>query len=341
MDIDRSVIDTINQYKMIEEGDLVIVAVSGGPDSLTLLDILNRHREELKISLHVAHLNHSFRGKEAEEEAEWVKDTAQSWGISCTIDKVDVPALVEEKGLSPQDAGHIARKKYFLELADTINANKIALGHQADDQAETILMHFLTGAGPEGMRGILPVTMPLIRPLLFVGRKEIEEYCVMRGLNPRRDPSNKKDIYLRNKIRNNLVPWLVENINPNLVDTLNRTAMIFWAEEEYFQQKTVELANTMIVHDEESGFLKLALAGLSDLEVAMQRRLLRRAYQDQTKGQGLSFLHVEEVRELALKKETGKMLHLSASVTVKKTREHLLFYYEEKQSKMRNTKDGK
>ena len=330
MYIDKSVIDTINQYKMIEKDDLVLVGVSGGPDSLTLLNILNRYREDLKINLHVAHLNHSFRGKEAEEEAQWVRNTVHSWGIPCTLGKVDVPALVRETGLSPQDAGHLVRRNFFLELADTINAQKIALGHQADDQAETIIMHFLTGAGPEGMRGILPVSMPFIRPLLFIGRKEIEAYCLRQGLNPRKDPSNAKNIYLRNKIRNNLMPWLVENINPNLADTLNRTARIFWAEDEYMQKKTTEFAEMMITHDDESASEKLALAGFHNFEVAMQRRLIRCAYQAYTKGQGLSYLHVEGVRELALKKETGKMLHLPASVTVKKNRGFLLFYYEEK-----------
>ncbi len=338
MDMDKCVIDTIKQYKMMEKDNLVLVGVSGGPDSLALLDILNRNREDLGISLHVAHLNHSFRGQEADEEAEWLKNIAHNWGIPCTICKIDVPALARKKGLSPQDAGHIARRKYFLELAEKINAQKIALGHQADDQAETLLIHFLTGAGPEGLRGILPVTEPFIRPLLFIGRKEIEAYCQGRGLNPRRDPSNAKNIYLRNKIRNQLMPWLVENINPNLTDTLNRTARIFWAEEEFFQQKTAELAHTMVIQDQ-TGIEKLVLAGLCSLDVAMQRRLIRWAYQALTKGQGLAYLHVEEVRLLALKKETGKMLHLPASVTVEKTREFLLFYYEGKHKEKHNTKD--
>jgi len=328
MNIEKLVIDTIGQYGMIKEGELVLVGVSGGPDSIALLDILNRNKEKLAITLHAAHLNHSFRGKEADEEAAWVEAAAGKWGIPCTVGCVDVPALIREKGLSPQDAGHLARKDFFLGLAEKLGAAKIALGHQADDQAETVLMHFLVGAGPEGLRGIVPVTEMFIRPLLFVRRRDIESYCEMRGLDPRRDPSNKKDVYLRNKIRNQLLPWLTENINPNLTETLNRTARIYWAEEEYMQQKTAELAETMVVWGDTG--VKLALAGLRGLEPALQRRLIRWAYHSLTKGQGLPYLHVEEVRELAEKKETGKMLHLPAGVTVKKTRPSLLFYYDVK-----------
>ena len=167
------VCDAINRYKLIVPGELVIAGVSGGPDSLALLHILNRLKNELAFNLHVAHLDHSFRGKEAQEEAVWVKEIAESWGLPCSLARRDVPALAKSRGLSPQDAGRLARKEFFLKLRKELGAQKIALGHQADDQAETLLMHFLTGTGPEGMRGILPANGPWIRPLLFVRREEI------------------------------------------------------------------------------------------------------------------------------------------------------------------------
>ncbi len=218
---------TLIEYRMIEPGELVIVGVSGGPDSLALLHLLSTLQEELAFRLHVAHVDHCLRGKEAEEEAAWVQETARRWGLPCTVKKIDVPALAREKGFSFEEAGHLARKNFFLQLRTGLGAQKIALGHQADDQAETLLMHFLVGTGLEGLQGLLPVNPPLIRPLLFLRKAEIESYCQKNGLVPRRDPSNQDNSYLRNRVRNLVLPWLEEKINPNLIATLNRTCLLY------------------------------------------------------------------------------------------------------------------
>lgn len=324
IDLYDKVCKTIKQYNMINEGELVIVGVSGGPDSIALLHLLVRLQKELAFSLHAAHLDHSFRGREAEEEALWVKKTAESWGIGCTLAKVDVPDLARRKHLSAQDAGHQARTSFFLSLQEKLGAQKIAVGHQANDQAETLLMHFLTGAGSEGLSGILPVQGPYIRPLLFIERDDIEKYCSEHGLSPKRDPSNAKDIYLRNKIRNKLVPWLKENINPNLVNTLNRTAQILLAQEEYLRLATEQAAKNCSQHNK--GFIKILLKDFTSLHPALQRRLIRSAYKDIGKKQGLQFKHVEEVRELLLDKQVGKILHLPDDVKVEKEYDAILFY---------------
>lgn len=323
-DVEKKFLETVKRYNLIEPGELVIAGVSGGPDSLVLLHLLTRLAGKLGCKVHAAHLNHSFRGKEAEEEASWVENTAQAWGIPCTVGKADVPALARARGLSPQDAGHLARKEFFLDLLDRIKAHKIALGHQSDDQAETLLMRFLTGAGPEGLRGILPRQGFFIRPLLFISRGEIETYCRKHGLDPRRDPSNEKDIYLRNKIRNQLLPWLVKNINPNLPDTLNRTAQVFWAEEDYLQEMAAQAAAKFLSWENEE--VSLSLAGWNSLHPALQRRIIRLAYQHLVKKQGPSFRHVEEVRALGQEKQVGKMVRLPGKVTVEKTYDRLLFY---------------
>jgi len=323
IDLYDKVCKTIKQYNMINEGELVLVGVSGGPDSIALLHLLVRLKKELPFDLHAAHLDHSFRGRQAEEEALWVKKTAEGWGIGCTLAKFDVPALARRKHLSAQDAGHQARASFFLSLQEELGAQKIAVGHQANDQAETLLMHFLTGAGSEGLSGILPVQGSYIRPLLSVEREDIEEYCSEHGLSPRRDPSNEKDIYLRNKIRNQLVPWLKENINPNLVNTLNRTAQILLAQEEYLQLTTEQVAKKYVLHN---GCIKILLKDFSSLHIALQRRLIRSAYRHVGKKQGLQFKHVEEVRELLLDKQVGKVLHLPDEVKVEKEYEAILFY---------------
>lgn len=323
MELINKVKKTIEEHKLIIPGDLVITGVSGGPDSLALLHILNRLKDEMNFKIHVAHLDHSFRGKEAEDEAIWVFETAQQWGLQCTTEKTDVPFLVETTGASPQDAGHRARKAFFLRLYKELHAQRIALGHQADDQAETLIMHFLTGAGPEGLTGIRPSNYPFIRPLLFVFRKDIEEYCSTHGLKPLKDPSNQKNVYLRNKIRNVILPLLKAEVNPNLAETLNKTAQVFCAEEEYWETATQEIAKRCC--EEEEGAAKLDLNQFSLLHLAQQRRIIRYLYHTIKKGQGLAFPHVEDVRKLALQGQTGKILHLPEGVKVMKTYGFLKF----------------
>jgi tRNA(Ile)-lysidine synthase len=187
-----------------------------------------------------------------------------------------------------------------------------------------MLMRFLTGAGSEGLSGILPRQDPYIRPLLFIERTDIENYCIEHNLDPRRDPSNEKDIYLRNKIRNQLFPWLIENINPNLINTLNRTSQIFLSQEEYLQANTYKAAEKCILQEKQN--TKILLESFSVLPIALQRRLIRMAYQTVGKKQGILFKHVEEVRELLLDKQVGKILHLPGDVKIEKEYDSVVFY---------------
>ncbi len=320
----KEVKKTIEEYQMIAPGDLVIAAVSGGPDSLTMLHVLKELQTVLNFRLHVAHVDHSFRGKEAAAEARWVKETAGKWSLPCTLTKVNVPAIAREKGLSAQEAGHLVRKKFFLDLFKKIGAQKIALGHQADDQAETVLMHFLVGAGLEGLQGLVPQNGPLIRPLLFLRRQEIEAYCRTNYLEPRRDPSNEQNIYLRNQIRNEVIPWLAEKINPNLVETLNRTASILQVEEDFLQQETIKRAEKFIRIKGEK--VSLSLTGWDVLHLGIQRRLIRWAYRKLGEKQELAFDHVEKVGDLMQKGQVGKVLQLPGKINAEKSYGEILFY---------------
>lgn len=327
MDLTTRVQQTIKQHNLIEEGDLVIIGLSGGPDSLALLHILRKLKQELKFKIHAAHLDHSFRGEEAEKEALWVAELCKDWDIPCTLQKEDVPALAKAKGLSAEEAGHLARKKLFFTLLKELKGQKIALGHHANDQAETVLMHFLTGAGLEGLRGLTPLNGPIIRPLLYAKRSDIEEYCNQVGLEPRRDPSNEENDYLRNKIRNLLIPWLREHINPNIVDTINKTADVVGVDDDYLQSGIKELANNIV---SSSGLkrLTLDLKDWEQLPQAIQRRLIRYVYQQIRQKQGLPFHNVEQVRALAEKKQGKKELHLPGKVIAEKNYNSLLFYPE-------------
>lgn len=320
----RGIRKAIQEYQMISPGELVLAGVSGGPDSLALLHVLRSLQTELDFKLHAAHLDHSLRGEESATEAAWVKSTAAGWGLECTLHQADAAQFARERKISLQDAGHQLRKEFFEKLQKALGAQKIALGHQADDQAETLLIHFLNGAGMEGLSGLLPVSGPYIRPLLFTARTDIEAYCAYFQLEPRRDPSNEKDLYLRNKIRLRLMPWLLEEINPNLRETLNRTARIFWAEEEYLEKMTNLAARECMSSQE--GPISIRQKPFLAQDTALQRRLVRLAWRESGGKQGLSFYHVEEVRALILHKQTGKILPLPQDITAEKEYDAVVFY---------------
>jgi len=317
---------TIAEYEMIKAGDLVIAGVSGGPDSLALLHLLKSLQAELDFRLHLGHVDHTFRGEEAEAEAEWVQETAEKWEIPCTIYKANVPQIAKEKGLSPEEAGHLVRKSFFLELLNKLGGQKVALGHQADDQAETVMMHFLVGTGMEGLQGIKPINLPFIRPLLFIRREEIENYCLAHDLEPRMDPSNNQEIYLRNKIRHQVIPWLEQEINPNLVETLNRTANIMQIEEDFLQRETAGLAQRFL--QSRQNRVSLAIKEWDLLHEGLQRRLIRLAYQRLVKSQGLPFLHVEGVQNLIKEGQVSKYIQLPGKIIAEKGYSEIFFYDE-------------
>ena len=211
----------ISENSMLDKGDKVIVAFSGGPDSTCLLYILNELKEELGITLLGAHLNHCLRGQESDKDEEYAKKTCESLNIDFYSKRVDVHRISQEKNLSCEMAGREVRYEFFNELMHKFNASKIALAHNANDQAETILMRIMRGTGIEGMVGIKPVRDKIyVRPILHLNRSEIEKYCEEKNINPRIDKSNLEKIYARNKVRLDLIPYIEENFNSDIVNTL-------------------------------------------------------------------------------------------------------------------------
>lgn len=311
MDLLHRVRADISRHRMVERGSTVVVAVSGGPDSVALLHVLYLLRSELDLSLHVAHLNHMFRGAEAEADALFVAGLADRYGLPATVESYNVPAYRAEKRLSGQEAAREVRYRFLKETADRVGASRIALAHQADDQAETILLNFLRGAGVAGLKGILPVREGLyIRPLLNIRRHEIEHYCAGRNLLYRRDPSNLKPVYTRNKIRLKLMPLLEREYNPGLVPNLLRLGEICREEdicleelaERSFQEALVEAAEGLVI---------LRLSVLEETPPALRRRLLRRAWQVLTGDrQNLSFEHTESILGLLAGGATGSRVVL-------------------------------
>jgi tRNA(Ile)-lysidine synthase len=318
-DVLKQVRRTIENYGLLARGDGVVVGVSGGPDSLCLLHVLLRLREAYDLRLHVAHLHHGARGADADADAEFVAALAAEWGLAVTVEKQDVPALAREHRLAFEEAARRVRYAFLARVAAETGAHKIAVGHNADDQAETVLMHFLRGAGPAGLRGMLPATpitdyrlldilhpasCILIRPLLEVVRAEIERYCADHGLKPRFDRSNLDTTYFRNRLRHELLP-LLETYNSNVRDRLCHTAAVVAADYELLAQLQGRAWND-VVREEREAAVVFDRASWRALPVALQRAVLRQAvYRLRRSLRDVDFVHVEDARLVGLNGETG------------------------------------
>jgi len=231
------VITAINENNMFNAYDKVIVAVSGGPDSICLLHILNSIKAMFNLTLYAAHLNHCLRGEEADKDEEYVKAFCKNIGIECFSRRVDVNKLSREKALSSESAGREARYVFFNELLDKLGADKIALAHNANDQAETVLMRIIRGSGMEGLIGIKPIRGNIfVRPLINIRRESIESYCRENLLQPRIDKTNLENIYSRNKVRLELIPYIMDNFNSDVISAINRLADTISKDNEYLEE---------------------------------------------------------------------------------------------------------
>ncbi len=317
MELLREVRANIQRCRMVAQGDKVVVAVSGGPDSVVLLHLLYCLMDDLGISLHVAHLNHMFRGAESEADAFFVAGMARRYQLPATVEAFDVPAYLNEKRLPAQVAAREVRYRFLDEVAKNTGASKIALAHQADDQAETILINFLRGAGAAGLKGILPVRDNyFIRPLLTVRRNEIERYCDEMRLPFRRDSSNLKPVYLRNRIRMELLPLLENEYNPGIISALLRLGEICREEDAYLEEQAVKAYRSAGKNDGH-GMISLSLDQLKEMPKAVLRRVLRLAWRDLTgSGRDLSFGHTKAALDLLDSEITGSSAALPAGIVV-------------------------
>lgn len=298
---------TLKEFDMLRNKDKIVVAVSGGPDSMALLHILRTLQKEYELELCVGHVNHMFRGVEADADAAYVADICKAWNIPCFIARINVPAIMSERGLSAQIAAREVRYHFLKHVAAITGSNKIAVGHNADDQVETILMRFLRGTGPEGLTGISSVRCGIIRPLIQVFRTEVEKYCREWGIEAREDASNKKTIYLRNRIRNALIPYLENEYNSQLRGNLLILGEILQSEEEYWMGIIEqELHNTVLWKEEVP---HIQITPFKILSRAVQRRILRKLFQ-KLGVVNTGFIHVEEVRELLERGTVGASVDL-------------------------------
>jgi len=310
---------TLQKHTMLESGDRIVVGVSGGPDSVALLYVLKHLSKSYDLTLHVAHLNHGFRGKEALRDAGFVERLALEMGLSCVVETYDVPAYKKRCSLSSQEAARIVRYKFLEEVRKKKSATKIALGHNANDQAETLMMWLLRGAGLKGLGGMPPVRGVIIRPLIETTRMEIEGFLSKKNIPIVFDSSNQKNDYLRNRIRQEIFPLLEEHYNPQIVKRLVNTAEILSLENDYLDNKATEILDEIIVA-EKSPSVVIGTKELLALPLVMQLRCLRAVLQ-KVKGdlKRISSIHLYDILGIAASGAPHKLLKLPDGIRVEKS----------------------
>ena len=307
--LDEKVLETIKNYNLLQAKDTVIVAVSGGPDSMCLLNALVNLKEKLKLNkIAVAHVNHMLR-EEAQEETEYVKKYCENKNIEIYIKYANIKEISENNKISEETAGREERYKFFEEIESKINANKIAIAHNLNDNAETVLMHFIRGTGINGLTGIKPYRDgKYIRPLIECDRKEIEEYCKEKNLNPKYDKSNLDNNYTRNKISNLLIPELKENYNPNIISGINKLSRIVLKEEEYINKILLETYNEILLQKEDNK-ITINLRKFNKLDEYIKERLIiyiiAKLFGD---ARGIENIHVFDIVKLCEKNVGNKYL---------------------------------
>ncbi len=310
---------TIHEHQLVARGDTLVVGVSGGPDSLTLLHALKILAPEYELKLYVAHLNHQLRGDDSDADEQFVVWLAREWSLPIANASWDVSGYADENGLSIEEAARNLRYQFLSGVANQVNAQAIAVAHNADDQVETILLHFLRGAGLSGLRGMayksrLQTTdhrpqnemdsssVDLIRPLLDITRDEIVNYCVENNLQPRIDETNFDLTILRNRLRHNVIPYL-ETINPNFRAVLRHSALSLADDYVYIHQNVLGIFDRM-ARPLDGGFV-LDRKWFRALPVNLQRGVLREAVSRLRRLKNIGYQHIESARQVAADKDAG------------------------------------
>lgn len=310
----EKVLSTINKYNLIENGDKIVLGLSGGPDSVCLLHILYRLKEKLDIEVYAAHLNHQIRGIEAQKDALYITQLCENLGVTSFVKSIDVPKYCKENGLSVEEGARKLRYEMFEEIKQKTKSNKIAIGHNLNDQAETILMRIMRGTGLQGLRGIEYIRdNNIIRPILDIDRKDIEAYCEEYELNPRIDHTNLETIYTRNKIRLELIPYMKDNFNPNVIESIVRMSNSLKTDSDYIQEES-EIKFKEVSNLQEDA-CEIDIQKYSELHDAIKVRVLRKGIKHILGDTNfVDQKHIEDIMQLEDNKKIDKMITLPRGI---------------------------
>ncbi len=297
----NKVLETIQKYKLIENNDKIVLGVSGGPDSIAMLNILNDIKNDdninLNFSIVVAHINHLIR-EEAKQDEEYVKEFCKERNIEFYSKSIDVQKIANTNKIGTEEAGRNVRYEFFDEVLIKTNSNKIAIAHNKNDKIETIIMHILRGSGINGLKGIEPKREKYIRPLIECERNQIEEYCQKENLNPRIDKTNFENIYTRNKIRNVVIPYIKKEFNENIINTMDRFSNLITEEDKYIENQVKDIFNDIKLEENENQVvLQLKLFNLQE-KVIKSRLILYTITRIFGSTNGIEKIHIEDIIKL-------------------------------------------
>ena len=270
----EKVLETIKKYNLIENRDKLVLAVSGGPDSIAMLNILNEIKKDgiIDFSFCVAHINHMIREEEKDDE-KYVEKYCIENKIDFYSKSIDVQKLANNNKVGTEEAGRYARYRFFDEILEKTGSNKISIAHNKNDKAETIIMNIFRGSGITGLKGIEAKRGKYIRPLIECERFEIENYCEEEKLNPRIDKTNFENTYTRNKIRNIVIPYVKKEFNPNIVETLNRLSELVIDEEKFIEKQIEKIYKELLISEGEKEIV-IDLKSFNNQERVIKSRII-------------------------------------------------------------------
>ncbi len=320
----NKVLETIRKHKMLEENDNIVLGISGGVDSMALLHILLEIRELYKLKLHLVHVNHGVRGDLALRDQRFVKKVAEDLGLDFYTTNVSMEEYAKDHKITSEEAGRILRYGYFNQVLDSLGGGKIAVAHNLNDQAETLIMRFLRGTGIDGLCGIDHINGNVIRPILDITREELEDYIRENGIEITEDHTNFQPIYTRNKIRLEIIPYIKEHFNPNIIKTLERTAYLAEIDSK-FLEKASENRYNEVVKKEEKYKITLGFSKFRPEDPSMKQRIIRRSILNINSDlQGISEAQIATILDLFDQGETGKKVDISNNIEARVSYDDLI-----------------
>ena len=324
IDLKSQVLETIEKNNLIEKNDKIVVAVSGGPDSISLLHILLQIREKYNLTLFVAHVNHMIR-ENAKIDQEYVKSFCIKNNIEYFIKESQVKKIAKENKIGTEEAGRNVRYEFFDEVLNKTKSNKIAIAHNKNDKAETIILNILRGTGTNGLVGIEPKSGKYIRPLIESERVDIEKYCKKENLNPRIDETNMENIYSRNKVRNIIIPYIKKEFNENFINTMIRLSEIMKENNDYIEKKMHEEYEKMVI-EENNNFIELNLKKFNSQDIIIRKKIIFHVINELTGTiNGIEKINIEDIIRLAENNIGNKYLKPNKNIKVEMKNKQIYF----------------
>lgn len=318
---------TIKKYHMLQKRDRILAGLSGGPDSVVLLEVLLALKKEYSLDIYIAHMDHKFRGEESLSDRKFCEDIAKGLKLDIICEERDVPGIAKEKGISLEEAARFERYDFFKNAARVKKIQKIAVGHTKDDQAETVLMRAIRGSGIRGLGGMSPAKdmqgIIIIRPLIEILRREIDSFIKEFDLKARHDSTNDKVLFTRNRIRHELIPYLENKFNPRLKEVLANMADNLRMENEFLEKFTKRKFKS-VSKKSKTNEITIDIKKLRKQPEAIRKRILRSALEE-VKGdlRRFTYQHWKEMDELISKRPGNSIVDLPGGIDIMKNKNNL------------------